>query len=76
MDAKYKALPKTKKTESEQRELLRKLWAIDGVIKHQYDVRILETILIDFQRIDQVPNGYKYPKLFKVKEVKFDKKYR
>ena len=53
-----------KKDERAIKKLQRKIWVIDGFLKHNLNHKILTEIAANFKKIDSVPNGYYYPELF------------
>ena len=44
----------------------RKLWALNGILEHQYNAKLLEKIFLTYERIDMVPTGYNHPELHPV----------
>ena len=54
----------SKKDERAIKKFQRKIWVIDGFLKHNLNHKILTEIASNFKKIDSVPNGYYYPELF------------
>ena len=54
----------SKKDDKTIKKLQRKIWVIDGFLKHNLNHKILTEIAANFKKIDSVPNGYYYPELF------------
>jgi len=40
---------------------------LDGVLEHDFDHALLETVIAKYAKIDQVPNNYLQPELFEEK---------
>jgi len=49
----------------EARKLQRRAWVVRGVLDYDLNISLLEQIIIKFERIDFVPQGYFQPELFR-----------
>ena len=47
----------------------RRLWIIEGVLKHNINEDLLCEVVCNFKRIGRVPHGYDYPQLHTIKQT-------
>ena len=53
----------------EVKELQRKLWAIEGVLKHHFNVDLLKPIYENYRRIDCVPTNFNFFELMEIEPL-------
>jgi len=45
-------------------KIRRKLWIIDGFLAHYYNLETLKFVSLKYERLDLVPEGYRFPEFF------------